>query len=731
MTEPTRRETLVLDGVWDVADTVDAHDRPVVFDRRVPVPALTHSATPEFPDVDGFVTPEFAVINKLLGLPVETHTFDGAGIQAHPRNYFWYRMSFKAPPTREVAVLEVAKAQFGSMVWLNGIELGGNNSGFTSAHYAIDHAIRWSGDNELLIRIGANPNVLPEGNTAIWDFEKTEWTPGIWDSVEVHFSDGVSIESVQVAPKIDPKQVTIETCLINTLAEPMGITLTHEVRSVRNDEVVAKYSSDILIQPGERRSVRDVVQIPGGELWSQDSPALYSLDTSTGGDHQTSRFGLREFNFDTATKRAYLNGEQIFLRGGNVCLHRFFDDEKSGTLPWDEGWVRELLGAIPRRLHWNAVKFTVGPVPKKWLDIADEVGLLVLYEFPLWTLRPDITGGYVKQLDVSALRNEYKGWLRDNWNHPSIVYWSASLESRLPAEQSTDIVDDLRSLDLSGRAWGNSWNSPAGPNDPYEFKQYLSSEPSFDMTQLELGGGVRRSMFDPPTGHAGLITEFDWNWLTRDGSPTPYTTSLWESIPYPRETPLERFKTLAYLLAGQVEYWRAHRQYAGVIYLSYLSTGWVVDNFRDVEKLEFQPHFEEFVGEAFKPLGVYINFWQREVASGLERTFEVMMVNDVNQRSTGELSLLIEDASGAVLTRIAQSFEVAALGQSTYAMTLRIPDIEEGVVIKAVADPRDGSEVTVSTRFVELVPAGDLPASPLGQVSAADAGGQFDSGSQG
>ena len=35
---------------------------------------------------------------------------------------------------------------------------------------------------------------------------------------------------------------------------------------------------------------------------------------------------MREFRFDTATRRAYLNGKPYFLRGSNITLHRFFED---------------------------------------------------------------------------------------------------------------------------------------------------------------------------------------------------------------------------------------------------------------------------------------------------------------------------------------------------------------------------------------------------------------------
>lgn len=45
-------------------------------------------------------------------------------------------------------------------------------------------------------------------------------------------------------------------------------------------------------------------------------------NANTIGDSVSTRFGMREFRFDAATKRAYLNGKVYFLRGSNITLHR-------------------------------------------------------------------------------------------------------------------------------------------------------------------------------------------------------------------------------------------------------------------------------------------------------------------------------------------------------------------------------------------------------------------------
>ena len=55
----------------------------------------------------------------------------------------------------------------------------------------------------------------------------------------------------------------------------------------------------------------------------------------------------------------------------------------------------------------------------------------------------------------------------------------------------------------------------------------------------------------------------------------------------------QRLALNAYLLAGLTEYWRAYRQYAGVLHFVYLTSsdpaGYTADHFRDVTKLELHP----------------------------------------------------------------------------------------------------------------------------------------------
>jgi hypothetical protein len=70
------------------------------------------------------------------------------------------------------------------------------------------------------------------------------------------------------------------------------------------------------------------------------------------------------------------------------------------------------------------------------------------------------------------------------------------------------------------------------------------------------------------------------------------------------------------------------------------------------------------VGEAFQPLGVYLNFWQPSLRAGAERDFAVMLVNDEEAATAGEVTLAFE-RGGQVLASRQAPFSLAPLGQQT------------------------------------------------------------------
>jgi len=690
------RVTVSLDGMWEVDESVAADDMPKLFGHHGPVPGLANLARPAFSDVDRFDSRESMHHPHVKNPHATKEALEApVGVPRQNRNYFWYRTEFRTPQKTQVAMLKVNKAQFGTAVWLNGSKIGEHLGCFSAGYFDLTSAIDWSGENHLVVRIGAHPAALPVTAPAGTDLEKFKWTPGIYDSVSVLLSDNPVIETVQVAPRILSSEIVVQTSIRNYGQSAVSFELTARARTWKEGRVVAETRMPALtLRAGEQQVWTQTIQIPNATFWSPENPFLYQLETSTGADNVVTRFGMREFRFDTATKRAYLNGRVYFLRGSNITLHRFFEDPRCGSLPWQEAWVRKLLVELPKRLHWNSFRFCIGPVPDRWLEIADEAGLLIQNEFFVWP--------YHEQWDTAEVIRQYGEWMRDNWNHPSVAVWDSNNETVEPlfAEK---IIPSVRGLDLSNRAWDNGWSLPEGADDPVEHHPYLAGE-KFSLAKLEQMNGESP---DPRAarGRAAIINEYEWLWLNRDGTPTTLTKGIYDAALGPNATADERFEYYAYSLAGITEFWRAHRNFAGILYFTFLTASFpgafTADNFRNVETLELEPHFLEYMKEAFKPLGVYLNYWQPVAAAGTEQSFKIMVINDDRDGASGKVSLVLESAEGEEVARREEPMYISPNGQRTFLLSLRIPAVKGPYVLKAIAQAGNG-EPTLSRRKLTL-----------------------------
>jgi beta-galactosidase/beta-glucuronidase len=298
------RVLISLDGTWEIEDSREAGVIPMAWRHHVPVPGLAHLADPPFEHVDEFDSRQLILNRVQDGKMPKSAIVHNAGVARQDRNWFWYRRTFKVPELRAVARLRINKAQFGTAVWLNGTMVGEHLPCFTSATLDISRVLR-KGQNELIVRVGAHPGVLPPNVSGGTDFEKIRWTPGIYDSVSISLNDNPAIDSVQVAPRISDSSIQVQTVLHNASKKSATFLLTHRVHEWKSERIVTRAQPlSLTLKPDESRVVDQALVIPNARLWAPETPNLYVVETASGGDSTSTRFGMREFRFDTATRRA-------------------------------------------------------------------------------------------------------------------------------------------------------------------------------------------------------------------------------------------------------------------------------------------------------------------------------------------------------------------------------------------------------------------------------------------
>ena len=277
---------------------------------------------------------------------------------------------------------------------------------------------------------------------------------------------------------------------------------------------------------------------------------------------------------------------------------------------------------------------------------------------------------------------QYKDWMRDNWNHPSVVVWDANNETK-DAMFGDTIIPAVRPLDLSQRPWENSYNLPADPNDPVEYHPYLMSGGragtlTFKMSDLETMDGKPHKGALPSDTNPPLINEYGWLWLNRDGSPTLLTENVYAQLMGRDVTPRQRLDMYAYLLGGQDRVLAGPPAIRGhhSLCLSDLQLSWRLYG-RPLQRRHeagIGSCLPGLRGRGVQAVGRVREFLPAIPQGGRKREFTVMMVNDEGTPVHGRLTLSLETRSGELLASTEHDFAIAELGSQTYPVSLEIPE---------------------------------------------------------
>ena len=329
----------------------------------------------------------------------------------------WYRKEFVLPRVRreESVILHFGAVDYYSVVYVNGKPAGEHEGGYLPFDLDIT-ALVGAGTNTVVVRV-MDPSTSPGGTEGIKYQEiphgKQSWyvqTSGIWQSVYITLEPGFHFTLVHVTPSIDGN-ITIDA----VLSEPP--------QNAREERCAVA-----LIDPSRREILRATrqltetndtsefkLQVKDPLLWGIDAPNLYSIRLIlASGDTVVEQFGFR--SFETKDGEFYLNGKPIYLMG---ALDQDFYPG-TGYTPPSLDYIRdEMMKA--RRLGLNLLRCHIKVPDPRYLEAADETGILVWYEIPNWDT-------FTSQSASRGIAT-FDGMLDRDWNHPSVVMISLINES--------------------------------------------------------------------------------------------------------------------------------------------------------------------------------------------------------------------------------------------------------------------------------------------------------------
>ena len=235
---------------------------------------------------------------------------------------------------------------------------------------------------------------------------------GIWQSVWMEEVPEAYIADYSVTPNIDKNEVT----LVLKTAGTFGTGVTDGTVEIRDPENSATLRAKFI--PG----VPVTIKLPAPvQLWSPETPALYTFEAQFGSDRVVGYFGMRKFEVKKDTKgilRFHLNNQVYY---------------PIGTL--DQGWWPDGLLTPPseeamrfdietlKKCGFNMMRKHIKVEPRRYYALCDKMGILVFQDLPCCAASSRSPMGSEIVKSYGFQRYEMKAMMDNLGKVTSIVAW--------------------------------------------------------------------------------------------------------------------------------------------------------------------------------------------------------------------------------------------------------------------------------------------------------------------
>lgn len=378
-------------------------------------------------------------------------------------------------------------------VWLNGTSLGKHAGGFAAFRFDVTDTLLVGQDNVLAVKVNnqegatAAHALIPDSPTANVPPLTADFTffGGLYRDVHLVAAEPFSISLMDYAsPGVYIKQSNVSAASADLeikvkLSNQLATTAKADVTAVISDAAGAPVqtlsgSADVPAAGTADATLSGTLQTP--HLWNGlADPYLYSVrvelrDAGRLTDAVTQPLGVRSVALDANTG-FQLNGQYLDLHGVNK-----HQDHK------DKGWaisdqdtdadfatIQEIGATMVRLAHYQHAQHTY--------DLADRLGFITWAEMPLVN-RINATPEFAANAEQQLIE-----LIRQNYNHPSIAFWSYGNETLLrtgpdPNALLGHLADVVKTEDptrlAAYAAAGGSDDGPANfHGDAHGFNKYF------------------------------------------------------------------------------------------------------------------------------------------------------------------------------------------------------------------------------------------------------------------
>lgn len=368
----------------------------------------------------------------------------------------WYRKTFILPSEVNGKTIRInfGGVYMDSTVFVNGEEVGNYPSGYTPFSYNITSYVKTDGsENTIAVKVvNKQPSSRWYSGSGIY----RDVTLSILHPVHVA-PYGTTIITPNLKEEKNGDVTTfVETIVTNKSDEEKAFKVRLTPLTAEGKEVGTPLESEeVIIASNESKTVDGQVIVNKPILWDTHQPITYRLRTDILIDNEVvdttlTRYGYRYIDW-SANEGFWLNGRNIKLHG--VSMHH--DQGALGAVANYAAMYRQLK--IMKDMGVNAIRSTHNPADEKYIEICEDLGLLLIDEaFDTWyggkktydygrffkvpATHPEATNGQTwAEFDLKAMVNRGK-------NSPAMIMWSLGNEIGESNSGGTDAVNTIKNL---------------------------------------------------------------------------------------------------------------------------------------------------------------------------------------------------------------------------------------------------------------------------------------------
>jgi beta-galactosidase len=383
------------------------------------------------------------------------HCYQGIG---------WYRSSFDLFPKQKGGryFIRFEGVCLVADVFVNGIYIGRHKGGYSAFCYEITQQVRPGHKNSISVKVdnSMQADVAPSGTYLYPLFG------GIYRPVTVFSTDDICISPLDYASSgvyiyplnVSEKEADIEvvtlldystTPVMRTKSAellppkaPQNAEVTLKTTVMDNNNVIAQNHQKVIVKNNQQAKTVSKIHIDNPHLWNaKKDPYLYKVNVCVEDpqgvkvDELDQPMGLRFFEVDK-DKGLILNGQPYHLYG--VCRHQEW--EGPGSALTDKHHERDI--ELILELGANGVRLAHYQQADKMYSLCDEKGLVVWAEIPNTPAYRAENPAYVQNC-----RDQLTELIKQNFNHPSILFWGLYNEIPISAEDVKSLHQTAKQLD--------------------------------------------------------------------------------------------------------------------------------------------------------------------------------------------------------------------------------------------------------------------------------------------